>query len=177
MKQLIAVAIAAIALIFFIAAAATDDWEHTTSDPKITNGAFRTCTPAGCSTYTPDCKVHSSLCDPNCGEIPQPNCNRIRGVQGFLVLALLLTAIAIIIMLVVRFGGKEAASKGVHVCLALASIFAIISFAIWLNYFNPPDGTPSSAVAPGAGIGLTIVAWLLCMVDIGVWHWATMGTA
>jgi len=180
-KQLIAIGLATIALIFFIAAAGVSDWEHTTvAGNTLQAGAFKYT--GGGQTYTiyPDCTIHSSQCSGSCGTItPSSTCNQVRAVEGFLILALLFTAIIVIIMCVVRFGGKEVSAVAVHVLLAVAALCALISFAVFVNKLNPPPYVPVPGLTwtLGAGFALTVVGWILLLIDIPVWHMANSGTA
>jgi len=174
-KQAIALGATCVALILFIAAAGTSDWQHQQVLPKAGGaisttyiGAFRECQNNDCLLIMPDCTTRGQLCSPNCGKLPQPQCNQIRTTQGFLVLALLLCAAAAIVMGLVRFNGKEINSKIVVILLALASVFAIVSFSVYMSY------SYSNAFTIGAGIGLTITAWLLCMSAGALWHFGTI---
>jgi len=180
MKQVIAIAICSIALIFFIAAAGVPDWEHASANGQSVGkfGAFRYCVQTTCYSIYPDCTVHSSSCSGSCGTVPNPSCNQIRAVEGFLILALLFTAIVVIIMCVVRFGGKEVSAVAVHVLLAIAALCAVISFAIFANKLHPPAllAFPGLTWSLGAGFALTIVGWLLVMAAIPLWHVAHSGT-
>jgi len=183
MKQLIAIVIAGIVLIFFIAAAGVPDWEHASAGPASAQfGAFRFCFSSptqNCYTIYPDCSVHGSACDSQpggCGSVQSSSCNQLRAVEGFLILALLLDAVVLILMCVVRFSGKEISPIAIHALLGIICIFTIISFSIFINDLDPPPGIPAGFTWKlGAGPGLMIVAWLLSMGNIPLWHLATKG--
>jgi len=84
-KQFVALCVAIIAFVFFIAAAGTSDWEHiTVYGHTVTAGAFGSCGPPGCVRYYPDCSERGDLCDlAACPDIPQPYCNQYRaGCKG-----------------------------------------------------------------------------------------------
>jgi len=186
MKQLIAIIIAGIALIFFIAAAGVPDWEHASGPfgSTLQAGAFRYCasnpSATNCYSIYPDCSIHGSSCSGSCGTISDSTvCNQIRAVQGFLVLAILFTAVVVIIMCVVRFANKDVNAIAVHVILAVIALCCIISFGVFINKLDPPPYVPFPGLSwtPGAGVALTIVGWILIMADAPLWHFATKGTA
>jgi len=181
-KQLIAIVLATIALIFYIAAAGVPDWEHADLGGGATFqvGAFRFCVKAPsqtkCASIYPDCTIHGD----STGTIqPSDVCNQVRAVEGVLILALLFTAVVVILMCVVRFGHKEVSPLAIHVLLGVASVCAIISFGVFINKLDPPpfSGILGATWTLGAGVALTIVAWILDMACIAVWHLAGSGTA
>jgi len=189
MKQLIAIIIAGIVFIFYIASAGVPDWEHYSVGPSTEQaGAFRATVSSPAASYSyalfPDCTVRSSNdpgCNPTCYTFQSTQCNQVRAVQGFLILALLLDAVVIVLMCLVRFGGKEINPIAIHVLLAITAVFTVISFSIFINKLNPPPNPSGSGTGPaftlGAGIGLMIVSWIMVMADIPLWHIATKSTA
>jgi len=156
-----ALACTGLALIFLIAAAGVPDWQHASG---VKSGVFKTCTSFGgtdtCYNMKPDCKIGDT------GATVE-HCNNLRATQAFLVIGILTSAVAVILMCMVMFGGKQSFSKPAFVLLVIAAFCALVAFASYTKL--KVDG-----LTYGAGFALTILAWLLFMAAAGLWHVGSM---
>jgi len=152
-----ALACTGLALIFLIAAAGVPDWQHLSGAAKI--GAFRTCIEFGGSETCTNMDT--------CNSGGTFDCNNLRATQAFLIIGILSSAIAVILMCMVLFGGKQSMSKAVFVLLVIAAFSALVA---WASYTK----LKQSGFTYGAGFALTIIAWLLYMVASGLWYAGSM---
>jgi hypothetical protein len=165
-KQIGAVASAAIALIFLIAAAGVPDWQHN-STIGIKAGIFKVC-------YQDIC-VDVEGCTAGSGgsssfKIKLPECDAIRATQAFIILSILITAAAVACMILTMFMNMSKAKLPAF-ALAIASAFCcLIAFAVFTKVH---DGSQALAgndkLEYGAGFALTIVAWILNMAATALW--------